>query len=172
MEKKPISHLIAGVMVAGLMIIYSMILYFTGMDTNQAVSYISFGILIIGIIFFVHAYGKANSYHMSFGNLFAYGFKTAAFSALVVVAFNILFNLIFPEYKERVFDLMRQNMETQGKLTEDQIVSYVDGMKKYYQVIMIAGAVFMFALFGAIGSAIGAAVTKKDVSDSPFENLQ
>jgi hypothetical protein len=172
MEKKPISHLIAGVVVAGLMIIYTMILYFTGMDTNQGMSYISFGILMVGIIFFIRSYGKANSYHMSFGNLFAYGFKTAAFSALVVVAFNILFNLIFPEYKERVFDLMRQNMETQGKLTDDQIASYVEGMKKYYQVIMIAGAVFMFALFGAIGSAIGAAVTKKDVSDSPFENLQ
>jgi uncharacterized membrane protein YphA (DoxX/SURF4 family) len=172
MEKKPISHLVAGVIVAGLMIIYSMILYFTGMDSNRPLSYVSFGILIIGIIFFVRAFGKANNDHKSFGNLFAYGFKTSAFAALVVVAFNVVFNLVFPEFKEKFLDVMRQNMETQGKLTEDHISSYIDGMKKYYQVIMIAGAVFMFAVFGAIGSAIGAAMTKKDVSDSPFENLQ
>jgi hypothetical protein len=172
MEKKPISHLIAGVIVAGLIIIYSIILYFTGMSTSQGMSYLSFAILIVGIIFFVRAYGNANNNHLSFGNLFAYGFKISAFTALVVVAFNIIFNLIFPEFKEKVFEMMRQNMESQGKLTEDQINSYVEGFKKYYNIIVIAGAVFMFAIFGAIGSVIGAAITKRDVSDTPFENVQ
>jgi Protein of unknown function (DUF4199) len=170
MEKKPISHFIAGVIVAGLIIIYTIILYFTGMQTNQAMGWVSYAILIVGIMYFVQAYGKANNYHLTFGNLFAYGFKSAAFSALIVIAFSVIFNLIFPEFKEKIFETARQNMEAQGKYTDDQINTGMEVTRKFFMVFIIAGSLFFFAIFGAIGSLIGAAITKKIVSESPFEN--
>ena len=172
MEKKPISHLIAGIIIAGLIIVYTIILYFSGMQSNQALGWVSYGILILGVIFFVQAFGKANGYHLTFGNLFAYGFKISAFSALIFIAFIVLFNFIFPEFKEKIFETARQNMETQGKYTEDQINTGMEMTRKFFTVFIIAGSLFFFALFGAIGSLIGAAITKKEVSESPFENVQ
>jgi len=172
MEKKTISHLTAGVIISGLIIIYTIVLYFSGMQSNQALGWISYGILILGVIYFVNAFGKANDFHLSFGNLFAYGFKVAAFAALIFIAFIVLFNLIFPEFKEKIFETARQNMESQGKLTEEQINSGVEITKKFFTVFIIAGSLFFFALFGAIGSLIGAAITKRDVTDTPFENVQ
>jgi hypothetical protein len=132
--------------------------------------WVSYAILIVGIMYFVQAFGKANNYHLTFGNLFAYGFKSAAFSALIVITFSVIFNLIFPEFKEKIFETARQNMEAAGKYTDDQINTGMEVTRKFFMVFIIAGSLFFFAIFGAIGSLIGAAITKKNVSDSPFEN--
>jgi uncharacterized membrane protein YciS (DUF1049 family) len=170
MEKKPISNIVAGSVIAGLIIVYSIIVYFAGLQANQALSYVTYAILVLGVVYFVNAYGKANDYRMSFGNLFAYGFKVTAFTALVFIAFLIIFNLIFPEFREKIFEMMRQNLEKQGKLTDEQIGSYVESMRKLFMVFIIAGTLFFFAIFGAIGGLIGAAVTKRNPPSSPFEN--
>lgn len=160
-EKKPISHFVAGLVIAAVLIVYTLLLYFTGNQQNNALVWLSYLFLIAGLVIFVNLYGKAMDYQVTFGNLFGYGFKTTAFLALIMIAFTVIFFLAFPDVKEKMFDIARQKMEERGRLTDDQIEKGLETWRKMFWVFAIGGIIFFYAIVGAIGSLIGAAITKK-----------
>jgi uncharacterized membrane protein YciS (DUF1049 family) len=168
MNQKPISNIVAGLIIGAIVIIYSIILSFSGLQANQSLSWLTYLILIIGVIYFVIAYGKANNDNVTFGNLFAYGFKVTAVVAILFIVFEILFNLLFPEFREKMYDLMRQKFAEQGKLSEDQINTAIEMTKKFFMIGLIAGSAIFFSLFGVIAGLIGAAMAKKN--PVAFEN--
>ncbi|MER3497636.1 MAG: hypothetical protein C4308_02830 [Chitinophagaceae bacterium] len=159
-EKKPISHLMAGAIIAAALIVYSLALYFTGLSTQQTYSYLSYAILIIGLVIFINLYGKALDNFVTFGNLFAYGFKTTAFIIVIMIFFTIIFFLLFPDIKEKMFDVARQQMEERNT-PENQIEQAMNLWKRMFWVFTIGGILIAYAILGAIGSLIGAAITKK-----------
>ena len=63
--------------------------------------------------------------------------------------------------------MARQQMEGQGR-SDEQINTALEVMKKGFWVFGILGVLFSYAIFGAIGSLIGAAITKKN-PQTPFE---
>ena len=165
-ERKPISHVTAGIIIGAALILLSCIsIYITNRGTNESASkamqWLTYLILIAGLIVFINMYGKAMNYRETFGNLFAYGFKTTAVLTLLLVAFIILFNVMFPEFREKGMEMARQQMEEQGKLSESQIEQAIQFTHKYFWAIAIGGTVIVYLIIGAIGSLIGAAVTKK-----------
>ncbi len=160
-ETKPISHIVAGAILGGILVVYSIILQFTGLWENQALGYLSYAILIGGLIMFIHLYAKSKDNQVTFGNLFSYGFKATAIVILLMLAFVIVFNLAFPEFKEKIIETTRQKMEEDGKSTDSQIEMAVGMVDKYYLLFAVIGTVIGMAILGAIGSLIGAAVTKK-----------
>jgi uncharacterized membrane protein YciS (DUF1049 family) len=168
MQKKPISNIIAGLILCAILIIYSIFLNFTGLQTNQGLSWLTYLIFVAGVIYFVIAFGKANDSNVTFGNLFAYGFKVTAVVAIIFIVFEIVFNLIFPEFRDKIYEMMRQKFEEQGKLTDDQINTALDMTKKFFMVGLIAGSALFFSIFGVIAGLIGAAVAKKN--PVTFEN--
>ena len=99
--RKAISHLAAGAILGAFMIIYSLAMYFSGMQQNGGAGWISICIMVIGLVIFIYLHGKANNNQVSFGNLFSYGFKATAFMTLIVVVYTILSFIIFPEMKEK-----------------------------------------------------------------------
>jgi NADH:ubiquinone oxidoreductase subunit 6 (subunit J) len=168
--KKPITHIVAGLIIAAFQIIYSLVLQFAGMQQDGALGWLAWGILIISIIVFVNMYGNANNNYPSFGNLFAYGFKATAIAMLVVIAFTLLMFTIMPEIKEKVFEEARRGMEEQGKMSDTDIDKAIELTRKFFYVFMIGGILLMYAILGAIGSLIGAAITKKR-PHNPLEQL-
>ena len=84
---KPLSHVKAGLIIAGALVVYSLIIQMMGLTQNRAVGLLQYAIIIGGLIFFVNKYGKDNNYQLGFGYLFAYGFK----STTVFTIINILF---------------------------------------------------------------------------------
>jgi hypothetical protein len=60
-------------------------------------------------------------------------------------------------------------MEENPNVSEDQIEQGIDIARRFFWVGLIGGTMFFMILIGAIGSLIGAAVTKKRPA-SPFEN--
>ena len=70
-EKKSVTHFIAGLIIAAILIVYSMFLTFMDLTGNQSLSYISMVILMVGIIFFVTQYGKSVDHTATFGQLFS-----------------------------------------------------------------------------------------------------
>ena len=160
-QKKPINHIVAGAIIAGILIVYSCALYFTGIEQTGIYGWLPIIIIIAGLIIFINLYGKALNNQVGFGNLFAYGFKTTAFLTLIVIAFTVIFFLIFPEIKEKMIETSRQKMEERGNLTEDEIDKGIALWKKMFWVFTIGGIMLIYAIVGAIGSVIGAAITKK-----------
>ncbi len=169
MEKKPVTHFTAGIIIAAIMIVYSLILNFTGLMANQALGFVSYVILLAGIIYFVLQHANARDNTATFGNLFSFGFKTTAIATLILIAFQIIFFLIFPEYKEKIADIARENMQKQGKATEEQIEQGMEMMKRFFWVGLIGGTLFFMLIIGLVASLIGAGIAKKS-PNAPFQN--
>jgi hypothetical protein len=167
-NKKPITHLVAGAILAAIMIVYSMVLHFAGLQQQGGLGWIAYLVMCIGIIIFISLYGKARNNQVTFGNLFAYGFKTTAVMTLIVIVFTVLFLIALPEVKEKIFEEARKGMEEQGKMSEDEIDKAIEMTKKFLWVFMIGGILLTYAILGAIASLIGAAITKK----RPFNPLE
>ena len=161
-ERKPISHLQAGLLIAAILIVYSIALNFLGQAANQSLGSISYLIMIIGIIIFVRMHGSAMNNSLSFGELFAYGFKTTSVLTIIFIGFLIIFNVIFPELKEQAFEMARQKMEEAGNLSDDKIDQALEIGKKFFWIGIVGSTLIFFVILGDIGSAIGAAITKKD----------
>ena len=160
-NQKPISHFIAGIILAAVQVIVSLVIMFTGAKQGGASSYASWFLLVIGLIVFVNMYGKANNYQLSFGNLFGYGFKATAITMLLVILFTILLFVAMPEMKEKIFEEARRGMEEQNKLSDAEIDKGMGFMEKFFYPFLIGGTLLSYAILGAIGSLIGAAITKK-----------
>lgn len=159
-QKKPINHLVAGLIISGFLIVFSFIIYFTGLQ-NSLVNWLQYAIIIGGLIIFINQYGKAKNYEASFGNLFSYGFKTTAFIALVFIAFTVIYFSANPDIKEKGLEMARQKMEEKGNLTPDQIDQKMSMARKFFWAFTIGGIMLIYAIVGAIGSLIGATLTKK-----------
>jgi hypothetical protein len=166
--KKPISHLAAGAILAAIMIVFGLVMYFAEIQQSGGMQWIAYLLLAAGLVLFINLYGKARNNQVSFGNLFAYGFKTTAFTTLIVIVFTVLSFIALPEIKEKIFEEARKGMEEQGKLSEDEMDEAIDGFKSFFWVIIIGGTLLMYAIVGAIASLIGAAITRK----RPFNPLE
>ena len=160
-QKKPINHIVAGLIIGLVLIAYSCALYFTNVQQTGIYGWLPIIFILIGLIVFVNLYGKALNNEVTFGNLFAYGFKTTAFLTLVVIAFTVVFFLLFPEIKEKGLESVRQRMEEKGNLTPDEIDKQIEGLKKSFWVFTIGGILLIYAIIGAVGSLIGAAIAPK-----------
>ena|SRR5688500_16623975 len=166
-QKKPISHLVAGLLIAAIMVVYSLFLYFLDLWQNQAMGWLAYLIFIIALIVFINQHGKANDYRLSFGSLFGYGFKITAIVTLIVILFTVIIFMAFPEYKEKMIEVSRQTMEDQGT-NDEQVDQAMSMMSRNFVLFAVMGALFGYLIIGCIGSLIGAAVTKKK-PQSPFE---
>jgi Protein of unknown function (DUF4199) len=158
--KKPVSHIVAGLIISGVLIVFSCIIYFANLQ-NSNINWLQYLLIIGGLMIFINLYGNAMKNQVTFGNLFAYGFKTTAFIALIIIAFSVIFFLAFPDIKEKAFDMARQKMEDKGTYTQDQIDQGLETFRKMFWVITIGGIMLFYAIVGAIGSLLGAAITKK-----------
>lgn len=161
MEKKPISHFQAGLLIAAILILFSVLIYLMKIDQTGIVAFIPFIIIIAGLILFIKQYGDARNNQVGFGGLFSYGFKTTAILTLIVILFTVIFVLLFPDIKEKAFETARLSMEKKGNLTGSEIDEAVEMVRKMFWVYTIGGVLLIYTIVGCIGSLIGAAVTKK-----------
>jgi hypothetical protein len=170
-QRKPISHIVAGLLIAGIVIVFSMVMNFAGGSASSPGSgWITYLIICGGLILFINLYGKAKDNYVTFGNLFSYGFKATAALTAIFVLFMVLLSFLSHEFKEKGLAAARQQMESQGKLSDDQIDQSLNIASKYFWLFAIGGTVLVFIIVGAIGSLIGAAITKKRPV-TPFDQL-
>ncbi|HUQ97032.1 MAG TPA: DUF4199 domain-containing protein [Chitinophagaceae bacterium] len=167
--RKPMSHIVAGLLIAAIVIVISMVMMlFSKSSANPGSGWLTYLIIICGLIFFVNQYGKANNYQTSFGDLFSYGFKATAVYTILFIGFLILFSLLFPDFKTNALEAARVEIENKKGLTEEQADQGLEMMNKYFWLLAIGGTMLMFIIIGAIGSLIGAAVTKRR-PQNPFD---
>src|SRR5215203_721829 len=168
MEKKPMSPLIAGLLIAVAVILFSAIMTFSsGGSGNPNGGWISYAIIIVGLVFFINRYGKAIDYEANFGQYFSYGFKATTMIVLLSVVFLLILAFTMPEMKQQVVEATRLELEKQKNVTDKEINTMMEMTNKYFWVILIGTSVFFFVLIGCVGSLLGAAITKKEPKN-PF----
>lgn len=165
---QPTSTITKGLIIALIMIAVSIGIYFSGMDMNGPVKWLTYCILVIGIIVSIMQYGKQVDYNASFGNYFGHGFKIAATVTVIMIIYIVVFVLLFPEMKEKALDEASKAMSKQD-MPDDQKATAMEMIKKSFMLIMIGGTLLWNIILGLIASLIGAAVTKKN--PRPLEEL-
>lgn len=167
--KKPITHVVAGLLIAGIVIIISLVtMMFTRNTSSPGSGWLTYGVIIIGLIFTINAYAKSKDNFVSFGELFSYGFKATAVYTVIFIGFLLLVSLMFPDFKTSAIEAMRTQIENQGAYTDEQAEQAIALTEKYFWVFAIGGSMLGFVVVGAIGSLLGAAIAKKR-PQNPFE---
>lgn len=170
MEKKITTPVVKGLLISLLLIIFGMIIYFANMEANSSIQYLQYIILIGGIIWACTSFAKQSDGNVTFGNIFAHGFKTTAVVICIICVYTALaVYVLFPDLLDKIIEGARESMKKDGKLTDEQIQQALDLTKKFFLPFAIGGIIIFFAIVGAIASAIGAGVAKKN-PQNPFNN--
>jgi NADH:ubiquinone oxidoreductase subunit 6 (subunit J) len=170
METKIVQPWMKGLILSLITITYSIALYLTDLWQNKSLGYISYVVVIGGIIWSCIHYAKQMDGNVTYGNVFAHGFKVTATLIVITVIYTILsIKVIFPEMMDKILEMTARELEKNKDLTDAQAKSALDMTSKFIFPFMIGGIILMYGILGAIASAIGAGVAKKNPQATPFD---
>lgn len=162
MEKKVMSHIQKGLIIGLIGIVLGIVGYMAHIEQEGWFRWTSTIITCVAIIIACTSYANQLDGRVTFGNVFAHGFKTSVVVTLVTVAYFVLaITLLFPEMKDKAIETARQQMEAGGKMSEEQINQAMEMTRKFFTPIAIGAILLGTLIFGAIASLIGAAIAKK-----------
>jgi hypothetical protein len=172
MEKKPsmIQHTMTwGAIIGIIMIVYSLVLYLAHQTYNQVLGYLSYVLLIAGILVGSIAYrDKILGGFISYKDAFLTGLLITVFAGILSSFFSfILIRYIDPGVIEQAIAMTEEKMMNRG-LSEDQIEMAMEKSKEFIgSPVMVLIGLLSFAFIGTIISLITAAIVKKE--RSPFD---
>jgi Protein of unknown function (DUF4199)/TgpA N-terminal domain/ATP synthase j chain len=167
MEPKVTSSIAKGVMISLVLLAISIAGQLLNLDTQSWFRWLSTLILLASIITSCIVYSNQNENNVTFGNIFAEGFKTTAVITCLTIVFTVIMFLLMPELKQRFFDIAAQEAEKSGA-SDDIIEKQQALVKKMFWVFIIGGIMVTYLIVGVISSLIGAAAAKKNPRD-PFQ---
>jgi hypothetical protein len=146
------------------MFIFSIVLYITNMYLNQGLNWLSWVIMLAGLIFAVKdRRDKDLAGFISFGEAFKTGFIFCLLTGAIGAVFSFIkMNFIAPDMLGEILKKAETDMINKG-LPDDQIKIAMGWTRRFTTPLMIAVfSVVGSAFFGAILSLIVAAIFKKD----------
>ena len=169
MENTVTSHIVKGAILSAISIIFSVIVYVFNLYEMSWLSWVNYAIFLGGLIYGAILYANQNNNNVTYGNVFAHGFKTTAVVIVITALFTVLSTkFLFPDMVDKIVDMTRKQMEKNPQMTDEMIEQAVTMTKKFFLPFALGGAIIGTGVLGAIGAAIGAAVAKKN--PNPFEN--
>jgi hypothetical protein len=170
METKIVQPWMKGLIISLITITYSIALYLTDLWQNKSLGYISYAVIMGGIIWSCISYAKQMEGNVSFGNVFAHGFKVTATLIVITVVYTVLsVKVIFPEMTDKILEITAKELEKNPQLSESDAKKALEFTSKFMMPFMIGATIFGYGIFGAISSAIGAGVAKKNPQATPFD---
>jgi len=151
----------AGVITALAMIVYTVILNLAGVAQSSPLQYVSFLLLIGGLVYGMRDFKEQNSGYLSYGQGLGVGTLTSAVAGLLSSLFSTFYiKFVDPTVLQRTMDEQRIKMEERG-MSDAQIDQAMAMAEK------MTGFSFLFAtlvvvFFGFILSLVIAAVLKRD----------
>lgn len=152
------------------LILYSTVLYTLDLTTNRGMSVIIYVILIGGLVLGMREYRTANAGYMTYGEGMSLGALLSAVAGLLSSVFSVFYTqVIDPGFQARITEQVRDQMESAGNLSDEQVDQAVEMMGKFQS----PGLQFLFGvlgtiLIGVIFSLVIAAILRKNKSN-PFE---
>lgn len=160
------SYLNYGVITGVVLIVIFIIYYVFGLMTRQSLSLLPGLAYIVLIIVAQYNYARSLPEGITFGNLFAAGFKTAAAATAIYLVFLIAFVLLVPSFKDTMLEARRAAMVQRG-IPADVIEKGMAMAKKSFTVITIGGGLLINLILGVIAALIGAAISPKSPKRQP-----
>ena len=160
MDKKN-THMKYGLVIGLIMVVVGAILYISGLALKPGMQYVSYIPFLIGLILNANAFTKENDGFVTYGNVFSSCFKATAIVTLILLVWAVASMYIFPHMKDEILEMTRKKMAEDPKMTDENMDMAMNMTKKYWNVFMVAGVVFITLFWGAIFSLIAAAIPKK-----------
>jgi len=164
------SGLTLGLYLAIVIVLYSVVLYVTGLGFNKFAGYASIVILIVGIIIIQLNYKKQQGGFLTYGQ----GVGVSVISMLSVGVISLvytylLYAVIDPDYYQQFLLFMEEqttaNLLKRG-MSEDQIQMSLEMQQKFQTpVILAGGALINSVVVGLITSLISSIFIKKNPID-------
>jgi hypothetical protein len=174
MENQPFirSALRFGLLTGGVIVVWDLILYITGLHTNQALGYLSLILLVGGMFLANRDYLTINRGNMSFGTGFKIGFVVASIAGALSSVFVAVYMSINPHLIEESLEVARLEMEKNPQMTPEVIDQAMEMTAKFMTPPAIAGIGFLSLVFlGAILALVVAAIMKKDSGNAGVEEI-
>ena len=168
MENKITSHIIKGAIISAFGILISIIVTVFDLYEVTWINYINYAITIGGLIYSCVLFANENNNNVTFGNIFAHGFKTTSVIIVISVVYVVLsLKVLFPEMPEKIIEITRKKLAENPQMTDEMIEQALGMTKKFLFPFAIGGAIIGTAFLGLIASLIGAGIAKKNPVD-PF----
>lgn len=162
MQNKPTSALTKGLVISLLLVVFSLIINFTGSEDNSVLQYVGFAIFLIGIIWSIASYGKQIDHNATFGKYFMHGFAITAIITCLMIIFMAIFMSIDPSIKQKALEKASEAMDKNPALSDEQKQQALEISKKFFLVGILASTLVLYLLFGVIASLVTAAIVKKN----------
>jgi ABC-type multidrug transport system fused ATPase/permease subunit len=170
MEEKPRSAtmhaMYYGLITGAAMVIFSLILYIADLYMNSTIGYISFLILIGGMIWGTLDFRKLSPNGLlTYGKAFSTCFLIALFAAIISALYTFVFaEFINPNFSQEILDKAREGMMNSGQpMTDEQIDQAMTWTERFTTPVMITiwGFITTVAI-SAIISLVAAIFLKKE----------
>lgn len=169
MEQKVTTHIVKGLIIALILIVVSVIGHVTNLAFENWYNWIGTVIFFGGVVWSVNVYGKQMNNNVTFGNLFAHGFKTTAVITCIVFVFTVLtIYVLFPDFVDQMIQKQIDEARKANNLSDEQVEQGMAMAKKIGSIGVLAGSIIGSLIVGALGALIGAATTKKN-PNYPFD---
>jgi len=158
------SSLLTGVYLAIVLILVSVVFYVTGNPFSKIASYLSYPIMIAGIVWGQISYKKALNGTLTYGQAVGAGVLTLVFASVITGIYTyVLYKFIDPSLQEQLRIFTEQEIVKQGKVPEEQIEMAVNIAAKFQKPeALLAMAVVGGAFIGLVISLISAIFIKKN----------
>lgn len=154
------THTTYGLITGLAYVIFGALMMVMKMDMDSSLKYVSYAIILIGLILNANAYAKANDNYVTYGNIYGSCFKVVLIIAAFATVWGIILNFAFPELKDEVLSKMADKFERDGT-PEEQATVAMNFTEKYWGAMLIFGSLIITLFWGALLSLIAAAIPKK-----------
>jgi hypothetical protein len=164
MEKKVISHITKGLILAAIVIALDLIFQQPKLRGQESVQYLlRFGIVFAGIVASCVVFAKQTGGPLKFGEVFSHGFKATAVIAFLVAIYTFFaVKFIYPPPSAEEMEAAVKVMMQQKNVLEQEAKQLAAEAAKKRWIIYVSLSFFVSIIPGLLGSAIGGAVAKKN----------
>ncbi|MEO7311265.1 MAG: DUF4199 domain-containing protein [Chitinophagaceae bacterium] len=171
-ERKVMSPIVKGVIITLAVIAFAVTTALIGIEKAKNFGWVQYLIIIGGIIWACISYSSQNEANVTFGNVFAHGFKvTAVVTCLFILYMVLALKVIFPGIREQSIAIMKTEIAKQPKKPNqdsEQMEKIIKGVSDNFVLITATGTMIVFLIVGAAASLAGAVVAKKNPNANPL----
>ena len=172
MEEKPSVWQVGlkvGLIIALIVIIYSTILQIAGLSQNKFLGWVSFLVLIGGIVWAHKTYKESGDGFMSYGQGLGLGVVVSGVAAVLSSIFSYIYiKFIDDSMLGLIMDQARSDMEAKG-MDDDQIEQALAVTQKFMNPeMMFVMGILMFIFMGFLFSLIISAITKRNAPELQY----
>jgi len=147
------SPLLKGVITGVLMIILTLLLFYSKQPADTPLQFLSYTIYGGGIIWTIISYSHSPFHTGKFSELFGQGFRCFIMVTLIMVTFTAIFSMLHPEFAEEAAKYYKESLMKEHSKTPSEIEDMVRQVKKQYTTSVVSITIFRYLIIGVIFTA-------------------